>query len=116
MPQESQTNQYENQEDFQKIDTRKLNEELHSLEGSVIIELFEIDTAKYGGQIYRFHAGKMILGDIVFGSKTYSAYPLRILLMERFGSSLRKISATRKCLLSRALMVRQRIFWNLSLF
>jgi len=78
MPQESQTNQYENQEDFQKIDTRKLNEELHSLEGSVIIELFEIDTAKYGGQTYRFHAGKMILGDIVFDSKTYNAYPVEV--------------------------------------
>jgi len=80
MPQESQSNWQlgHNQENYQKINTTKLNEELQSLEGSVIIELFEIDTGKYGGQIYRFHAGKAIQGDIVFNSNVYSAYPLEV--------------------------------------
>ena len=78
MSQEFQSNQYENQGDFQKINTKKLSAELYSLEGSAIIELFEIDTKKYGGQIYRFHGGKAILGDIVFGGNPYVAYPLEV--------------------------------------
>ena len=84
MSQESKSNWYigHNQENYQKIDTKKLNQELQSLQGSVIIELFEIDTGKYGGQIYRFHAGKVIQGDIVFGNETYSAYPLEVVDFE----------------------------------
>ena len=78
MIQEFQSNQYENQIDFQEIDTRKLNEELSSLESSVIIELFEVDTAKYGGKIYRFHSGRVIIGDVVFDGKTYNAYPIEV--------------------------------------
>ena len=78
MPKEVQSNQYENQDDFQQINTTKFNEELHSIEGSVIIELFEIDTAKYGGKIYRFHAGTVIQGDIVFNNKTYNAYSIAV--------------------------------------
>jgi lambda family phage minor tail protein L len=80
MPQESKSNWQlgHNQENYQKINTTKLNEELQSLQGSVIIELFEIDTGKYGGQIYRFHAGQVVQGDIVFNDKTYSAYPIEV--------------------------------------
>ena len=76
MHQETQSNQYENQDNFEKINTTLLSEELYSLEGSTIIELFEIDTAKYGGQIYRFHAGSVVQGDIVFSSQTYNAYSI----------------------------------------
>ena len=43
MPQETQTNQYENQDNFEKINTTLLIEELYSLEGSTIIEMFQID-------------------------------------------------------------------------
>lgn len=80
MAQDSQSNWYigHNQENYQKINTTKLNEELQSLQGSVIVELFEIDTGKYGGQIYRFHSGQVVQGDIVFGGKIYSAYPLEV--------------------------------------
>ena len=78
MPEVSQSNQYDNRESFQQVDTRKLIEEISSLEGSAIIELFELDTAKYGGQIYRFHAGKVVQGDIIFGGKIYAPYPLEV--------------------------------------
>ena len=70
MPEVSQSNQYDNRESFHQVDTRKLIEEISSLEGSAIIELFELDTAKYGGQIYRFHAGKVVQGDIIYGTGT----------------------------------------------
>tara|TARA_R100001163_G_C5061652_1_gene198585 strand:+ start:383 stop:1495 length:1113 start_codon:yes stop_codon:yes gene_type:complete len=67
-----------NPEPYEKINTLKLNEELQSLEGSIIIELFEIDTARYGGQIYRFHAGEIVKGEISFGGKSYSPFPLEV--------------------------------------
>tara|TARA_B100000424_G_scaffold270150_1_gene268776 strand:- start:7521 stop:8606 length:1086 start_codon:yes stop_codon:yes gene_type:complete len=78
MAQESQSNQYSHIDSFEEVNTIKFNEQIQSLEGSVIIELFEIDTAKYGGQVYRFHAGKVIQGDITFASQTYQAYSLEV--------------------------------------
>ena len=79
MAEETQSNQYSHLDNFQEIDTVKFNQEIQSLEGSVIIELFEIDTSvKYGGQIYRFHAGKVITGDIVFNDKIYQPYSLEV--------------------------------------
>ena len=78
MAKEFKSNQYNNVEIFEDIDTKKFSEEIQSLEGSAIIELFEIDTARYGGQIYRFHAGKVIAGDIVFDGNTYDAFPCEV--------------------------------------
>ena len=78
MAQESQSNQYSHIASFEEVNTIKFNEQIQSLEGSVIIELFEIDTAKYGGQVYRFHAGvNDTNADIIWQSNTYTKYPVK---------------------------------------
>lgn len=61
-----------------RLNTRKLLDELNSFESSIIIELFEVDTSKYSGEILRFHNGKTVQGDLVFNSKTYKSYPFSV--------------------------------------
>jgi lambda family phage minor tail protein L len=61
-----------------KINTQAFLDELSKAESSIIIELFEIDTRRYSGEILRFHNGKTIQGDIVFNSKTYKSFPFEV--------------------------------------
>jgi len=53
--------------------------EIQKLAPSAIIEMFEIDASVVGGGTYRFHAGKNnLVGDLVWNSQTYSAYPIEV--------------------------------------
>jgi len=70
--------QYKHLEKPIRINTEALLDELHAGESSIIIELFEIDTSRFSGEIIRLHNGVTIQGDIVFNSKTYKAYPFEV--------------------------------------
>ncbi|NCW69487.1 MAG: hypothetical protein EBV86_13175, partial [Marivivens sp.] len=60
----------------------KVERELHSLEPSAIIELFQLHlTAAVNGvdQVYYFHAGTNQVSEaIVFDGDTYSAVPIEV--------------------------------------
>jgi len=75
---DSRIEQYVHLEKPIRINTQALLDELNAGESSIIIELFEVDTSRYSGEIIRLHNGKTIQGDIVFNSKTYKAYPFEV--------------------------------------
>ena len=53
--------------------------EIQLLAPSALIELFELDTGKYGGPVLRWHAGtNEVAGDIVFAGYTYSRFPVEV--------------------------------------
>ena len=52
-----------------RINTQALLDQLSDSEPSIMVELFEIDTARYSGETLYFHNGKTIQGDLVFSSK-----------------------------------------------
>ena len=61
-----------------RINTQALLDQLSDSEPSIMVELFEIDTARYSGETLYFHNGKAVQGDLIFGSKTYKAYPFEV--------------------------------------
>ena len=75
---DSRIEQYVHLEKPIRINTQALLDELNAGESSIIVELFEIDTSRYSGEIIRLHNGKTVQGDIVFNSKTYKAYPFEV--------------------------------------
>jgi lambda family phage minor tail protein L len=59
-------------------DTPGVSGEIQKLEPSAIIELFEMDTTVFGGDVVRFHAGTNALRqNIVWQGDTYTAFPLQ---------------------------------------
>jgi lambda family phage minor tail protein L len=60
------------------VTTYNLQEQLHNLQATTIVELFEVNAKKYGVGIYRFHAGKVHNGDIVYDGKVYKSIPVEI--------------------------------------
>lgn len=75
---DSRVDQYRHLEKPLRINSQKLVDELHAGESSIIIELFEVDTSRFSGEILRFHNGETVQGDIVFHSKTYKPFPFEI--------------------------------------
>ena len=53
------------------VTTYNLQEQLHDLQSTTIIELFEVNAKKYGAGIYRFHSGKVHSGDLIYNGKIY---------------------------------------------
>ena len=60
------------------VTTYNLQEQLHDLQATTIVELFEVNAKKYGVGIYRFHAGKVHNGDIVYDGQVYKSIPVEI--------------------------------------
>ena len=67
------------------VTTYNFQDQLHDLEATAIIELFEVNAKKYGLGIYRFHPGKVINGDLSHGGKIYKSIPVEIEEMETKG-------------------------------
>ena len=60
------------------VNTQAFLDEVTKVESSITIELFEIDTRRYAGEILRFHNGKTLQGDVVYAAKTYKSFPFEI--------------------------------------
>jgi lambda family phage minor tail protein L len=60
------------------VTTYNLQEQLHDLQATTIIELFEVNAQKYGAGIYRFHSGKVHSGDLIHNGKIYKSIPVEI--------------------------------------
>ena len=60
------------------VATYNLQEQLHDLQATTIVELFEVNAKKYGAGIYRFHGGKVHNGDVVYDGETYKSIPVEI--------------------------------------
>jgi len=67
------------------VTTHAFQDQLHDLEASTIIELFEVNAMKYGLGVYRFHPGKVLNGDLIYDNKTYKSLPFEIDEMETKG-------------------------------
>ena len=67
------------------VATHAFQDELHDLEASAIVELFEVNAKKYGLGVYRFHPGKTINGDLIYDNKVYKSLPFEIDEMETRG-------------------------------
>ena len=75
---DSRLDQYKHVEKPLRINTQALLDELNAGESSIIIELFEIDTSRFSGEIIRLHNGETVNGQIVFNSKIYKPYPFEV--------------------------------------
>tara|TARA_R100000008_G_C3583577_1_gene170416 strand:+ start:1368 stop:2567 length:1200 start_codon:yes stop_codon:yes gene_type:complete len=62
--------------------TYNFQEQLHDLQATTIIDLYEVDAGKYGAGIYRFHPGKVLNGDLFHDDAKYKAIPMEINGME----------------------------------
>jgi lambda family phage minor tail protein L len=60
------------------VTTYSFQDELHDLQSSSIIELFEVNANKYGLGVYRFHPGKVLNGDLIYDNKVYKSIPLEM--------------------------------------
>jgi lambda family phage minor tail protein L len=60
------------------VSTHNLQEQLHDLQATAILELFEVNAKKYGAGTYRFHPGKVLNGDIYHDGNTYKQIPLEM--------------------------------------
>jgi len=60
------------------VTTYHLQEQLHDLQATTIVELFEVDAKKDGAGTYRFHPGKVLNGDVYHDGKTYKPIPLEM--------------------------------------
>tara|TARA_Y100000034_G_C6900973_1_gene416715 strand:+ start:1517 stop:2689 length:1173 start_codon:yes stop_codon:yes gene_type:complete len=60
------------------VTTYNLQEQLHDLQATTILELFEVNARKYGAGIYRFHPGKVLNGDVYHDSKAYKPIPMEM--------------------------------------
>jgi len=60
------------------VTTYNLQEQLHDLQATTILELFEVNAKKYGAGTYNFHPGKVLNGDVYHDGKTYKAIPLEM--------------------------------------
>ena len=47
------------------VSTFNLQEQLHDLQATTIVELYQVDARKYGAGIYKFHPGKVLNGDVL---------------------------------------------------
>tara|TARA_Y100000361_G_scaffold146643_1_gene157302 strand:- start:966 stop:2177 length:1212 start_codon:yes stop_codon:yes gene_type:complete len=64
------------------VSTYNFQEQLHDLQATTIIELYEVDATKYGAEIYRFHPGKVVNGDIFHDDAKYKSIPMEVDGME----------------------------------
>ena len=64
------------------VSTFNLQEQLHDLQATTIVELYQVDARKYGAGIYKFHPGKVLNGDVFHDGNTYKSIPLEIDGME----------------------------------
>jgi lambda family phage minor tail protein L len=60
------------------VSTYNLQEQLHDLQATTILELFEVNAKKYGAGTYRFHPGKVLNGDVYHDGETYKPIPLEM--------------------------------------
>ncbi len=60
------------------INTKRLTEELINLEPTAVLEMFELDLGRFSGKIFRFHAGVVFKGDLIFNGNTFHALPVEV--------------------------------------
>ncbi|MAH47581.1 phage minor tail protein L [Candidatus Pacearchaeota archaeon] len=60
------------------ISTKKLQDEIISLEPSTVLEMFELELGRFSGKSFRFHPGTVFKGNLVFDEKVYHALPIEV--------------------------------------
>jgi lambda family phage minor tail protein L len=61
------------------MNSKKINTEIHNLESSSIVELFELDVTPYNVGVFRFHAGTNgIHTDIIWQGEDYISLPIEV--------------------------------------